>query len=112
LRTVVDSIILNSVNGAVPYMLTLNASEDTLFAACWGGSTMAVVELSTKIDTYIPVGFQAHAPVIVADSLLYVTCEGNHRDPYKIYVVNIITQTVVDSIDVGRYPNGIAVLRP
>jgi YVTN family beta-propeller protein len=93
-------------------MLALSSSGDTLFAACWGGSTVAAIELSTKTDGYIPVGFQAHAPALVADSLLYVTCEGNHVNPYKVYVVNTITKTVVDSIDVGRYPNGIAVLRP
>jgi YVTN family beta-propeller protein len=108
----IDSILLDPLQGRNPYMMTLSKGGDTLYAACWGGNTVAVIELATKSVTYIPVGIQAHAPALVADSLLYVTCEGNHVSPYKVYVVNTITKTVVDSIDVGRYPNGIAVLKP
>ncbi len=109
----IDSIILDPILGKNPYMLALSVDGNTLYAACWGSHTVAEIDLLTdSVSTYIPVGRMPHAPAVVADSLLYVTCEGNHADPYKVYVVNTITKTVVDSIDVGRYPNGIAVFRP
>lgn len=109
----IDSILLDPVTGKNPYMLALTDDGNTLYAACWGSNTVAVIDLLTdSVSSYIPVGLLPHAPALVADSLLYVTCEGNHVTPYKVYVVNTITKTVVDSIDVGRYPNGIAVLKP
>ncbi|MGH8004936.1 MAG: YncE family protein, partial [Limisphaerales bacterium] len=108
----VDSIILDKSFGENPFMLALDSMNQILYAACWRADKIAVIELVTKDIAYIPVGKSPHAPVIVADSLLYVTCEGNHVAPYKVYVINTNTQTVVDSIDVGRYPNGIAVLKP
>lgn len=108
----VDSIILDQSLGENPFMLALDSMDHTLYAACWRSDKIAVIDLPTKNILYIPVGKSPHAPMLVADSLLYVTCEGNHVTPYKVYVVNTITQTVVDSIDVGRYPNGIAVLKP
>ncbi len=111
-QAVVDSIVLSPVDGLEPYMLTVSPTGDTLYTACEGGNTVAVIELATKSVGYLSVGFKAHAPALVTDSLLYVTCEGNHVTPYKVYVVNTITRTVVDSIDVGRYPNGIVVVRP
>lgn|GEM_PF-1886303 len=108
----IDSILLNPDLGKNPYMLALNTGGDILYTACWGSNTLAVITLATKTVTYIPVGLRPHAPALVTDSSIYVTCEGDHVTPYKVYVVNTNSQTVVDSIDVGRYPNGIAVLRP
>jgi len=81
------------------------------------GVSSTVAEINLLLDSvthyiYIPVSQHPHAPALVADTPLYVTCEGNHVLPYKVYVVNTYTRTAVDSIDVGRYPNGIAVLKP
>lgn len=59
-----------------------------------------------------PVGQVLPIPALDVFSLVYLNCEGNHVSPYKVYVVNTIAKTVVDTIDVGRYPNGIAVLKP
>lgn len=111
-RTRTDSIVLDPTEGKGPLMLAASADGNTLYAPCLLSNTLAVIDVVTKAQTYIPIGLKPHAPMPVADSLVYVTCEGNHVTPYKVYVVNTITQTVVDSIDVGRFPNGIAVLKP
>jgi len=109
----IDSIVLSSTLGKSPYMMTLNAMGDTLYAACRGSNTVAVIDLTSKIAAYIPVGEFAHAPALAkTKNRLYVACEGNHTDPYKVYVIDTSANMVVDSIDVGRYPNGIAVLEP
>ncbi len=109
----IDSIVLSSTLGKNPYMMTLSSAADTLYVACRGSNTVAVIELSSKITSYVPVGLMAHATALAkTKDLLYVTCEGNHTDPYKVYVIDTSTESVVDSIDVGRYPNGIAVLEP
>ena len=111
-RTVEDSIVLSPSSGNGPLMMAKSLDGGTLYAACLNSATLAMINLLTKDTTYIRIGEKAHAPALVADSLVYVTCEGNHVTPYKVYVVNTISNTVVDSIDVGRYPNGIAVIKP
>jgi YVTN family beta-propeller protein len=109
---VVDSILLGQTSGNAPLMLALDPNGNKLYVSCLGAGTLAIIDLTSKDTSFVRVGQKAHAPAVVSDSLVYVTCEGNHVTPYKVYVVNTISKTVVDSIDVGRYPNGIAVLRP
>ena len=111
-REVVDSIVLDPISGKNPFMMAIDSSGQVLYAACLKSDKIAAIDLASKSISYLSVGKQPHAPALVDDTLLYVTCEGNHVDPYKVYVVNTNTKTVVDSIDVGRYPNGIAVLKP
>jgi len=111
-REVIDSIILDQVLEDTPLMMAIDSSGQILYVACFKSDKLVAIDLSSKNISYISVGYRPHAPALVADTLLYVTCEGNHAAPYKVYVVNTITKTVVDSIDVGRYPNGIAVLKP
>lgn len=112
-RTVVDSIVLNPTTGRAPYIMVLSNDGNTLYAACWGGGTVAVIDLPTKAVTYIPVGPRAHAPILTKNgSYLYVTCEGNPVFPYKVFVINTSANSVVDSIDVGRFPNGISIMEP
>lgn len=110
---VVDSIVLDPVQGKNPYMMALSPTSDTLYVACWGSKTVAIIDLLSKTAIYVVVGPFAHAPALAkGGSFLYVTCEGDHNFPYKVFVINTGTQTVVDSITVGRYPNGIGVLEP
>ncbi len=112
-RTVVDSIVLSPIDGLAPYVLALSPTGDTLYAACWGSNTVAVVNLISKSAAYITVGQRPHAPAFdKIGGFLYVTCEGDHVNPYKVYVMNPQTNSVVDSITVGRYPNGISFMEP
>jgi DNA-binding beta-propeller fold protein YncE len=112
-RQVIDSILLDAVQGEEPYMTVLSQDSATLYATCNESHTVSAINLASKAAAYIPVGLKPHGLALAKNgAYLYVTCEGNHVDPYKVYVINTATNTVVDSIDVGRFANGIAVIEP
>lgn len=112
-RGVVDSIVLDQISGNNPLMMAIDSLGQVLYVACLESNKLAIIDLPSKSISYISVGYRPHAPVLAINKgLLYITCEGDHKKPYLVYVVNTITKMVIDSIEVGRFPNGIAIIEP
>ena len=90
--------------GETPTRITFSPSGDVAYVSNQSSRTIGIIDMSTLTQTTtIPLPGSPFATAVSANgSRLYV---GTTTD--RVYVINTATRAIIDSVDVGSYPNGI-----
>jgi YVTN family beta-propeller protein len=91
--------------GTAPADVVFNPSGTTAYVSNEDSNSVSVINVANNSEQLqIPLGFQALTSVVSPDgATIYATVVVG-----KVYVINAATNIVVDSFNVGTYPNGLA----
>lgn len=112
-RAIVDSIdIPVDTTGFIygPTLMAISPDNDVIYLTTRGGNSLVAFRVSTKqILANIPFSTPAPFGITISDdgSRIYVACVNLPTKQGRIYVIDGLTQTKIDSIDVGRESFGL-----
>lgn len=101
---------------ASPYFGSFSKDGSTLFLPHQSPDGVAYIDVASSTvtrDVSLPANAceKPHALILSADgSLGLIACEGNHRDPGTLLVLDLADQTVVSSTKIGVYPDFVGLI--
>jgi DNA-binding beta-propeller fold protein YncE len=100
-----------------PLFGTLSADGSTLYMPYQGSEVLAVIDAATSaVRREIPLApsgcLNVHQVELTPDERHgLVVCEGDHVGPGTLHVVDLTENKVVKTVQVGLYPDSVAILR-
>ena len=100
-----------------PMFGTLSADGNTLYVPYQGTEALAVIDAATStVRSEIPLApsgcLNVHQVELTPDERHgLVVCEGDHVGPGTLHVVDLTENKVVKTVEVGLYPDSVAILR-
>jgi DNA-binding beta-propeller fold protein YncE len=103
--------------GGPPLFGTLTSDGRILYMPYQGGDALAVIDAATgALQREIPLApsgcFNVHQIALTPDERHgLVVCEGDHTGPGTLHVVELAEGAVVKTVQVGIFPDSVAILR-
>jgi DNA-binding beta-propeller fold protein YncE len=100
-----------------PMFGTLSADGNTLYVPYQSTEALAVIDAATStVRREIPLApsgcLNVHQVELTPDERHgLVVCEGDHIGPGTLHVVDLVENKVVKTVEVGLYPDSVAILR-
>jgi DNA-binding beta-propeller fold protein YncE len=100
-----------------PMFGTLSADGNTLYVPYQSTEALAIIDAATStVRREIPLApsgcLNVHQVELTPDERHgLVVCEGDHIGPGTLHVVDLVENKVVKTVEVGLYPDSVAILR-